>query len=183
MNIWRMDADGSNPSRLTNGPFEYGADCSPDGKWLAYASTNYIYRIGIEGGTPTQLAEDNYAGGARISPDGRYVAYLARGPSVTSPNNRTIVPAGGGKAAYSFPGIAGTGPGQWSPDGKAIQFLLTRNGVTNIWSQPIAGGPPKQITTFTSGIVFAFRWSRDGKQLAMARGSRSSDIVLISNFR
>ena len=137
----------------------------------------------IEGGTATQLADNNFAGGARISPDGKLVAYLARAASPSSPNVRTIIPSSGGAAIYSFLGVAGTGPGQWSPDGKAIDYLLTRGGVTNIWRQPITGGPPKQITNFTSGLIFSFRWSRDGKQLVMARGSRSSDIVLISNFR
>ena len=183
LNIWRMDADGSNITRLTNGAYEYGPECSPDGKWLVYASTNYIYRLPIEGGTPARLADNNFAGGARISPDGKYVAYLARGATISSPNIRTVVPSGGGRPVYAFTGVAGTGTGQWSPDGKAIEYLLTRNGVTNIWSQPITGGPPKQITNFTSGLIFSFAWSRDGKQLAMARGSRSSDIVLISNFR
>jgi Tol biopolymer transport system component len=71
----------------------------------------------------------------------------------------------------------------WPPDSKTIDYLLTRGGVTNLWRQPLTGGEPKQITNFTSGLIFSFCWSRDGKQLALARGSLSSDIVLISNFR
>jgi hypothetical protein len=54
--------------------------------------------------------------------------------------------------------------------------------VTNIWAQPLAGGEAKQITQFTSGIVFDFDRSTDGKQLLLARGATSSDVVLISNF-
>ena len=37
--------------------------------------------------------------------------------------------------------------------------------------------------TFTSGRIFGFSWSRDGKQLFVAKGSETSDVVLISNFR
>jgi len=32
-------------------------------------------------------------------------------------------------------------------------------------------------------LIFAFDWSRDGKQLALTRGSENSDVILISNFR
>ena len=67
--------------------------------------------------------------------------------------------------------------------GEAIDYVLTRNGVSNIWRQNLAGGTPKQITNFESGQIFDFDWSRDGKQLALTRGSESSDVILISNFR
>jgi eukaryotic-like serine/threonine-protein kinase len=183
VNIWRMDADGSNPTRLTSGEDDYGADCSPDGKWLVYVSGNYIYRLSIEGGTPTQLADDSFGGGPRISPDGKLVSYLARGASISTADIKKVIPSSGGAAVRTLPRVAGTSGGHWSPDGHANDYLLTRGGVTNIWRQPVTGGPPKQITNFTSGIIFDFAWSRDGKQLAMARGSRSSDIILISNIR
>jgi len=55
--------------------------------------------------------------------------------------------------------------------------------VTNIWEQPLAGGSPKQITNFTSGSIFDFDWSQDGKRLFMSRGEVSSDVVLLSNLR
>jgi len=183
IHVWRMDADGSNPTELTHGELDYSPDCSPDGKWLVYASNNHIFRLPIEGGTPTPLAENNFSGGVQISPDGKLVSYSASGANVASPTVRTIIPSTGGAAVYTLPVIPGTGLGHWSPDGRALDYLLTRGGVTNIWRQPITGGPPKQITNFTSGLIFAFAWSRDGKQLVMARGSRTSDIVLISNFR
>jgi len=41
----------------------------------------------------------------------------------------------------------------------------------------------KQMTNFKSDLIFAFDWSGDGKQLALARGATSSDVILISNFR
>jgi Tol biopolymer transport system component len=55
--------------------------------------------------------------------------------------------------------------------------------VSNIWQQKLTGGTPKQITNFDSGQIFAFDWSRDGRQLALTRGSESSDVIPISNFR
>ena len=76
-----------------------------------------------------------------------------------------------------------SGPPQWSPDSKALHYLLTRKGATNVWEQPLTGGEPHQVTDFTSGRIFGFSWSRDGKQLLVAKGSDTRDVVLISNFR
>ena len=72
---------------------------------------------------------------------------------------------------------------QWSPDGKSFQVIFTQNGASNIWEQPLAGGPPHPVTNFTSGRIFGFAWSRDGKNLYIARGEIQNDVVLISNFR
>ena len=40
-----------------------------------------------------------------------------------------------------------------------------------------------QLTNFKTGRIFNFDWSRDGKWLALARGSVTSDVVLISDLR
>jgi hypothetical protein len=47
----------------------------------------------------------------------------------------------------------------------------------------VNGSPPKQLTNFTSDLIFWFAFSRDGKQVALSRGSRTSDVVLISNLQ
>ena len=44
-----------------------------------------------------------------------------------------------------------------------------------------SGGAPKQLTTFKSDLIFVFDLSRDGKLLAVSRGSVSSDVVLITD--
>ena len=70
----------------------------------------------------------------------------------------------------------------WSPDGTGIQYLMNRNGATNLWEQPLSGGKPKQVTKFTSGLIFDFSWSFDRKHLLLTRGEISSDAVLLSNL-
>jgi hypothetical protein len=51
------------------------------------------------------------------------------------------------------------------------------------WLQPITGGPPRQLSNWTAEQVLSFAWSRDGKRVAVARGSRKDDIVLIRDSR
>jgi hypothetical protein len=56
-------------------------------------------------------------------------------------------------------------------------------GVSNIWAQPIAGSPAKQLTDFQSEYISSWNWSRDGKQLAYVRGPRNSDVVSFNSFK
>jgi hypothetical protein len=52
-----------------------------------------------------------------------------------------------------------------------------------MWKQPLDSKGLVQITEFSSGEMFGFAWSKDGKQLAFARGVRTTDVVMMSNFR
>jgi len=47
---------------------------------------------------------------------------------------------------------------------------------------PVEGGSPKPVTAFTSGLMFGFAWSRDGRRTAITRGSVTTDAVLVSNL-
>jgi Tol biopolymer transport system component len=71
---------------------------------------------------------------------------------------------------------------RWAPDGQSISYVDNRGGSSNIWSQPLAGGPPKQLTDFRGDRLFAFDWSHDGTQLACLRGIYKQDVVMISDF-
>jgi TolB protein len=190
LNVWRVDADGSNPVQLTDEAFLYNPDCSPDGKSVLYTRVNDAteWQVPIQSGPPTQVAVSNLAADAahsapKTSPDGKLLAYLAMPATMSSPMVLTVVPFGGGSPLYRFDAPMGASETHWAPDGKALDYQLTRGGASNIWRQPLAGGSPKQITNFKSDLIFFFAWSRDGKELALARGTISSDVVLVSNFQ
>jgi Tol biopolymer transport system component len=74
-------------------------------------------------------------------------------------------------------------PFAWTPDGRAVAFVDNRDGVGNLWAQPIAGGAPVKLTHFTAEHIWYFAFSRDGRQIAIARGTSTTDAVLITNFR
>ncbi|NDQ58172.1 MAG: protein kinase [Acidipila sp.] len=181
--LWRMDPDGGNPLQLTHGDAAEGANCSPDGKWIDYVEGEQIFRLPIEGGTPTQFVQDNFGGFPSISHDGKLIAYIKRGATTASPRVLTVIPAAGGSPVSAFPLPAEASWISWAPDGQGIDYTLTRGGVSNLWRQPLRGGAAKQVTNFTTGQIFGFAWSGDGKQLTLTRGSTNRDIILISNFR
>jgi hypothetical protein len=47
----------------------------------------------------------------------------------------------------------------------------------------LGNGPERQLTHFTSGQIWAFHYTHDGKSVAMARGNNQSDVVLFTSAR
>ncbi len=187
-NIWRMELDGGNPKQLTYGAGEYFPQISPDGKWLIYqalgsgANDRLLWKVPLNGGAPVQLTEKpSYA--PVISPDGKLIACNYR-REAGAPIYLAVISIEGGPPIkiFELPGPFDR-PIRWTPDGRALAYIVTRGSVSNLWSQPLAGGPPKQLTEFTTHQIFDFAWSRDGRQLALSRGVVNSDVVLISDFR
>ena len=184
--IWVMNADGSNATQLTSGDGESFPDCSPDGKWVAYLASDKslgftAWRVNIDGGKPVQLTHE-WAYGPRISPNGSLVLYTTLGPK-DEHDVIVVVDAASGQRMYSWDIPAGIDDAHWAQDGQAVDYVITRDAVSNLWRQPLTGGPAKQITDFKSGRIFRFGWSRDGKQLLLVRGDISSDVILIRNFK
>ena len=182
--VMRAEADGSNPTKLADDAVF--PDCSRDGKWFLYSNAlgTKFFRLPIEGGTPTEIAASHQTGDPvlKISPDGNWITYLYE-EARPAQEQIAIIPATGGTPVHLFPLPEDTNAFRWSPDGKGVQFVITRNGAANIWEQPLTGAARRQITNFTSGHIFDFDWSRDGKQLFLAKGEITSDVILISNFR
>jgi Tol biopolymer transport system component len=140
------------------------------------------WRVSTEGGEPVPIS-DKFSTGAVVSPDGKWVsyAYQERGDLALK---IAIARLEGGAPVKTFD-IPQTATGNqvlWSADGHALTYIDTEKGVSNIWSLPLDGTPSKQLTDFRSDQIFFHAWSRDGR-LALARGSVTSDAVLISNFR
>ena len=183
-NIWRIDINGENPKQLTNGIGEWFPQCSPDGKWLVYASAgpSTLWRMPVDGGAPVKLTR-RPSWAPSISPDGKLIAFNLL-DEASGQWKIAVMPLEGGEPAKDFEILGGIyRPIRWTHNGRALAYPIYRGGVSNIWTQPLDGGPPKQLTDFRDGIIFNFAWSRDGKQLALSRGLINSDVVLISNFR
>ena len=117
-----------------------------------------------------------------ISPDGKFIAYFFRPPELDSALQLEIVPVEGGAVAKILPGVGDGSQVRWSPDGKSIDYVETREGIGNLWRRPIDGGQARRLSDWQQALIFRFAWSRDGKQLACARGMRATDVVLIENL-
>jgi Tol biopolymer transport system component len=120
-----------------------------------------------------------------VSADGKFIACSYIDERKTPPHYTTaVIPFTGGRPlqAFEFP-RSFQQVIRWTPDSRALTYLVTSGGVSNIWRQPLDGGQPAPLTDFKAETIFRYDWSRDGKQLALARGTVTSDVVLIANLR
>lgn len=189
-NMWRIDLDGGNQVELTQEIGLYPS-FSADSKWVVHerlAPNGGLAKVSIDGGASSFIVDHTTVLASRgvVSPDGKWIAcnYL---PALNArwALKIAVIPFDGGPPVHTFDitTIDVHRQLRWLPDGRAIAYLETRDGVSNIWSQPLAGGQPKQLTNFKSDQIFSFDWSRDGRWLAAARGTITSDVVLINNLK
>jgi serine/threonine protein kinase/Tol biopolymer transport system component len=201
--IWRVNPDGSNPEEIGKGSSNTSPACSPDHKWVYYLDTLVTWmRVPADGsGAPEAVAGTRipdmyeYLGTIDFSPDGKRFMVIAmsedQGTHATRVNLLLVnLDASPGSTPQRLDpdrrisaGLTAstiyTGGPKFSPDGKAIVYDIIDKGVGNLWSQPLDGSPGHQITNFTSGAINAFRWSPDGKSLAVTRMQDTSDVVIL----
>jgi eukaryotic-like serine/threonine-protein kinase len=201
--IWRANIDGTNPKQLTNGGFDLHPTCSPNGKWVYYYDSSdrqSAKRVPLDGGGASEAVPGSevkgmygFGAGQALSPDGNVLVFNAE---ISSPETQAALSkfavveleAGGQAARLIEPqhrttgGISGGGFANlmtFTPDGKAVAYAISDKGVGNIWVQPLDGSAGRQITNFTADRIVEFRWSPDGKTLAVTRVHDVSDVVLL----
>jgi Tol biopolymer transport system component/DNA-binding winged helix-turn-helix (wHTH) protein len=180
--LWRIDIDGKHPLELTHGPDDSEPGFTPDGKWVVFTSGgSRVSRVAIEGGEPARLTE-KISGEPHVSPDGTLIFLMYR-TEPAAPNKIAIMPFAGGEPRLIRDLPAHYGRFRWTIDGRALSYADKQSGVGNIWIQPLDGAAPKQLTNWKADPIPAFEWSRDGKWLAYALGSVTSDVVLINDAR
>jgi Tol biopolymer transport system component/DNA-binding winged helix-turn-helix (wHTH) protein len=183
--IWRMNIDGGDQRQLTNGGGgAQNPQYSPDGRWIVYRTAlggrPTVWKMRADGGDPVQLTGE-LSLAPTVSPDSTLVAYTY---AVENSPGIAVAPLEGGEPLKRFAAPRTlVRPLRWTPDGRAIAYIDNKDGVTNVFAQPLDGGNRVQLTNFTSDSLFSFAFSPDGKQLALARGATNNDVVLIKDFR
>jgi WD40 repeat protein len=185
--IWRMNLDGSDPKQLTFGASERGPFCPPDPSFVYFHTgtpaqgmkVSRIGRVSIDGGEP-EILTDYPSARSDISPDGRFIASTCI-PEPKSKPKICIIPVEGGKPEKTFD-LEQLSYLRWRPDGSAVTFTKTIDGVSNFWDQPVDGGPQTQFTNFAAEWVQLFQWSANG-DLYCSRGYEIRDPIVITNFQ
>ena len=104
----------------------------------------------------------------KISPDGKWVAFAAATPDMSANRNASniwIVSTGGGEAMQLTQSGHDSSPA-WSPDGKTLAFLSSRDGNAQVYVLSIEGvGEGHAVTHLSTGADLV-KWSPDGKTIA-----------------
>ncbi|HVA95855.1 MAG TPA: S9 family peptidase [Candidatus Dormibacteraeota bacterium] len=107
-------------------------------------------------------------GEPQISPDGRFVAYttgIAEMETNRIARDIWIVSTTPGSQPRQLTETGYDSRPQWSPDGKKIAFLSSRDGMPQVYVMSWRGGNPAKLTSLSTGADNE-KWSPDGRSIA-----------------
>src|SRR6266851_5751424 len=168
--IYVMNADGSNPTRLTNSPATDDQPAwSPDGTKIAFTSdrdgNTDIYVMNVDGSSPTRLTKYGppwEVGLASWSPDGTRIAYFEEicDPPPDGCGGSTQIMNADGSDDHAV--VAGGSRPAWSPDGGRLAF-----GTGQIWVLSLDGSGHIQVIDprDIGGQHIEPNWSPDGARI------------------
>jgi len=120
--------------------------------------------------TVTEMMKLKRLGDPHVSPDGRWVVYAAT--EVDLPNNGArntdlwLAPLQGGEPRRLTSHAKSDSRGRFSPDGKRIAFLSSRDAAPQVYVIELSGGEPRKVTSLSTGVS-TFLWA-DDKTLVVA---------------
>lgn len=103
----------------------------------------------------------------QLSPDGKWVAYTVSAPSLQDNRNVArvwVVEVATGRARQLTGGPGSDRQPRWSPDGKTLAFISTRDSGAQVWVLPIAGGDARKVSRLAEGAADPL-WLPDGSGL------------------
>ena len=184
--IWTMNTDGSNPTRLTHDGskrFEYSPAYSPDGEKIAFVKEvedNVLKVVVMDANGCNQvelpLPEGKAAYEPSWSPDGRRITFWDTGACGIFITNSD---GSGTPRPLPTPGISGcVARPKWSPDGTQIAFEGDSQDswadiyLVDITPEGATSRPQRLLTDDNFQEVAQPSWSPDGTEIAFS-GIRS----------
>jgi dipeptidyl aminopeptidase/acylaminoacyl peptidase len=103
-------------------------------------------------------------GDPQLSPDGKWVAYTVTRYSLKENRGATriwLTDVAGGQARQLTAGPGSDRQPRWSPDGRTLAFVSTRESGAQLWLLPFAGGEARRVTSVADGVSDPI-WLADG---------------------
>jgi serine/threonine protein kinase/Tol biopolymer transport system component len=189
--LWKLDLKSGANTQITDGQGEALAQCGLEGDWAFYIGQttegrSRIFKVRASGGKPVEVSGDVSLSPPFVSPDAKHVVFAA-----IAKDGRVmikVVSSETGKVEREMPPKETfdtvVRSANWTPDSRSVTFGDIRTGTSNLWSLPVIGnGEEKQLTHFSSGVIWNFAYSYDGKLIVMVRGTNQSDAVLFTNAK
>jgi Tol biopolymer transport system component/DNA-binding winged helix-turn-helix (wHTH) protein len=190
--IWTMDSDGGHPTILVDAWPDSAPEISPDGRWIVYTAIGSghwttLWRVASAGGPAIEFNDKLWMWPA-ISPDGKWIAgFYADKPLNTQsePNSLAVISSDGAALlkVLPIPSSVSLSAIRWTRDGQQLTYIVGGKDGDNVWSHPLHGGAPHQVTHLYGAALFDFDWSRDGKRLVLRQGIQARDVELIQDAK
>jgi dipeptidyl aminopeptidase/acylaminoacyl peptidase len=194
--VWLLPLDGGEPRQLTKLPIDVaGPIWSPKGDKLAFAAEVY------PGKTPEETAAKDKEKESAKSKVRTYDKLMIRHWNAWDEGKRShlfVCDASTGEARDLTPGLdvntppapfGGSNDYAWSPDGQELAFTAEplKDGAqstnTDIWTVPVTGGEPKNVTASNPGADAQPSYSPTGNWLGYVRQTRAgfeSDLWVLT---
>src|SRR3989454_443220 len=108
-------------------------------------------------------------GDPQLSPDGKWVAYTVTEQSLKDNRGSTriwLADVASGSARQLTAGPGSDRQPRWSPDGRTLAFVSTRESGAQLWVLPVVGGEARRVTTLADGVSDPV-WLPDGTGLVV----------------
>ena len=169
--LWKVALDGSGATQIFAGVAEH-AKWSPDGQLVVFdADTGQNMKmVHASGGPPMEFLPDSVTirngGLPHWSPDGSKIAFIEGGTTSLCVYDMM---RGQVRSIFHREGIVPL-PGGWTPDGEQvlIAHMEMPSRKSSIWTIPLDGGDPAQITGHCENFYRHLALSPDGKYLVYA---------------
>jgi Tol biopolymer transport system component len=167
MDLWIMNADGSNQKQLTSdAAMDYGPYVSPDGRYIFFGSFRgplpSIWRMDIDGNNSKQITDqEDYL--QDITPDRKWVIFTSWRSTKLALWRVSI--DGGQPEQISNLFIS---QARVSPDGKTLVCRQTDenpNSPARLILMPLEGGTPTRSFDLPVTVFGAPEWAPDGKSV------------------
>ena len=180
--IRRMDLNGSNIVQITSGSNDMLPICSPNSSWIYYFDSTEgkqrIMKASLEGGAPRPLSNLAPTGWFDVSRDGKLLVFDV---SVANTSKLAIVSTDSGETVRILrpdkPVV--NERFRFAPDNRSIAYPVRGDQGWAIWLQPVDGSAGKFLAKPERGPILNFRWSFDGRKLAIVRYHPNDDVALL----
>jgi Tol biopolymer transport system component len=184
LNVYRVDTKGGTLKRLTSGSADERPSCLQDGS-VVYVDNHggdegTLMLVPADGGAPRRLVDSVTTFSTDVSPDRHTLSYTDLKSPTDTLDRLTIEDLNTGKTL-----VQRTIPKErslayrLSPDGRVVSYRLRMRGADNIYRENANGADSIPLTRYQSGKITDFRYSPDGKKIAVVRVSQQGDVVLI----
>jgi TolB protein len=189
--VWTMDAEGDDPTRVTAGTMDGPSiepSFSPDGEWVVFEAHSFaneeqgsIWKARSDGSDLTQLTDGPEEGTddrqPNWSPQGDRIVFQRRLADEDNWDLYVMDPDGRDVEAVTS-GPAGDTDASWSPDGQAIVYSSDAGELDepSLFLVAVDGGEPVRLTCASGQYDGAPSWSPDGSTVAFESAPGVDDV-------
>jgi eukaryotic-like serine/threonine-protein kinase len=186
--VARAEYTSNTGTPLTSGPLDFGGVCTPDQKAFLYLSNTSngvveLMKASFDGGSPTKIMSGDF-GDLSFSPDrNNFVLTALKQEQGKTVRHLMLISLTDLKVIHDVPVDPRASSFGVLADNSAFVYIMREGNVDNLYTVPVTGGSPHQLTHYKSEHIRTYEFTRDGKTLVVARGSEIANAVMISNFR